>query len=306
MGSLFAARLTKLADVTLIGHWPAQITAVQQNGLTLIQPDGQQQTVTPAITNNPTEAAPADIAFILVKSSQTQKAAHTAAAVLKPEGTAVTLQNGLGNGEKLMAVLGRERVIQGVTSEGATLVTPGVVRHAGPGLTYLADQPRSRLVAQLLQQAGFQVKISADVNSLLWGKLVINTAINPLTAVLDVPNGYLAENPAARAIMEAAARETAQVAQAAGISLPFAEPEQEALAVARATAANVSSMLQDVRRGAPTEIEAICGAVIRYGRRHNIATPINQALYRLVCALEIYQQTKEKSEDKEHESDRRH
>ena len=286
LGSLFAARLYDVIPVTMLGHWPEQITAINQHGLTLIQPDGRRRTYPVPITNNPTHVPPADLAFILVKSSQTEQAAHLAQTVLKPDGLALTLQNGLGNGEKLTAVLGQDRVIQGVTSEGAAMQTPGVVRHAGHGQTHLAEQPRTTPIVALLRQAGFQVESSQNVDSLLWGKLAINTAINPLTAVLRVPNGYLAENEAAQAVMAAAARETAEVAAARGIHLPYPDAAQQALSVAQATAANHSSMLQDILRGAPTEIEAICGEVIRYGRRHVVPTPINEALYHLVRALE--------------------
>ena len=286
LGSLFAARLYEVASVTMLGHWPEQITAVTQQGLTLIQPDGRRRTCPVPITNNPANVPPADLALILVKSSQTEQAAHLAQTVLKPDGVALTLQNGLGNGEKLAAVLGQERVIQGVTSEGAAMPAPGIVRHAGHGQTWLAEQPSATLIVTLLQQAGFQVKSSQNVDSLLWGKLAVNTAINPLTAVLRVPNGWLAENEAARAVMAEAARETARVAAARGIRLPYPDAAQQALRVAQATAANRSSMLQDILRGVPTEIEAICGEVIRYGRRCAVPTPVNEALYHLVCALE--------------------
>ncbi|HID52696.1 MAG TPA: 2-dehydropantoate 2-reductase [Anaerolineae bacterium] len=286
LGSLFAARLYDVAPVTMLGHWPEQITAVSQHGLTLIQPDGRRRTYPLPITNNPADVPPADLALILVKSCQTEQAAHLAQTVLKPDGLALTLQNGLGNGEKLAAVLGQERVIQSVTSEGAAMVAPGLVRHAGHGQTHLAEQPGGAPIVTLLRQAGFQVESNRNVASLLWGKLVVNTAINPLTAVLNVLNGYLAENEAARDIMVAAARETARVAAALGIRLPYPDAAQQALSVAQATAVNHSSMLQDIRRGAPTEIEAICGEVIRYGRLHAIPTPVNKALYHLVRALE--------------------
>lgn len=291
LGSLFAARLHDVAPVTMLGHWPEQITAVSQHGLILIQPDGRHRTCPVSITNNPINVPPADLVFILVKSYQTEQAAHLAQIVLKPDGLALTLQNGLGNGEKLTAVLGKNRVILGVTSEGASMTAPGIVRHAGHGQTHLAEQPGARPIVTLLRQAGFQVESSQNLDSLLWGKLVVNTAINPLTAVLRVPNGWLAENEVARAVMAAAAGETARVATALGISLPYPDAAQQALSVAQATAVNHSSMLQDIRRGAPTEIEAICGEVIRYGRLHAVPTPVNEALYHLVCALENKKET---------------
>ena len=130
-----------------------------------------------------------------------------------------------------------------------------------------------------------QVDVIPDANALVWGKLVVNAAINPLTALLGVPNGALLERPAARRVMATLARETAAVARALGISLPFGDPVARAEDVARHTAANRSSMFQDVKRGAPTEIDAICGAIFRAGEARGVAAPVNWAMWQLVSAL---------------------
>jgi 2-dehydropantoate 2-reductase len=137
-------------------------------------------------------------------------------------------------------------------------------------------------VANLFNQAGLTTHLVDNVDGLVWGKLAVSCGINPLTALLGVPNGFLAENESAKQVMMAAARETAVVAQTLDITLPFPDAGQRALEVAQATAANHSSMLQDISRGAPTEIEAICGAVIKYGRNAHIPTPINEKLLQLV------------------------
>jgi 2-dehydropantoate 2-reductase len=123
-----------------------------------------------------------------------------------------------------------------------------------------------------------------DAQSLIWGKLVINAAINPLTALLRVPNGRLLEIPAAHDLMKALATEVAQVAGAEHIPLPFADPVAAAEDVARRTAPNHSSMLQDILRGAPTEIDAICGAVVRIGQQHRLESPVNWTCWKLVKA----------------------
>jgi 2-dehydropantoate 2-reductase len=136
-----------------------------------------------------------------------------------------------------------------------------------------------------LKSANFQVEIVEDAQSLVWGKLVINAAINPLTALLRVPNGELLERPSAREMMGRLASEAAQVAQAEKIRLPFSNPIAATEEVARKTAANHSSMLQDVLRGAPTEIDAICGAVVQVAQKHNIQTPANWACWKLIKAI---------------------
>jgi 2-dehydropantoate 2-reductase len=140
-------------------------------------------------------------------------------------------------------------------------------------------------IEEALRSADFHVNIVDDAQSLIWGKLVINAAINPLTAILRVPNGRLLELPAAREMMKALALETARVAEAENIRLPFPDPIAAAEEVAHRTAANHSSMLQDVLRGAPTEIEAICGAVVTIGQKYDMDTPINWACWKLVKAI---------------------
>ena len=210
--------------------------------------------------------------------------------VLSPNGMALTLQNGVGNLERLTAVLGQNRASLGITSEGAALLEPGVLRHAGSGHTTIADASEAAIPPQeivaLFQAAGFATSLSANVDGLVWGKLAVNAGINPLTAVLQVPNGFLAENDAARALMTLAAQEVAAVAAAQNIQLPFADAAAQALAVAQATAANQSSMRQDLMNGRPTEIEAICGAVVAAGQRLGVATPVNLVLQTAVRQAE--------------------
>ena len=109
--------------------------------------------------------------------------------------------------------------------------------------------------------------------------------INPLTALLRITNGELLSRPLARKVMSSLARETAEVAKAEHVHLPFSNPVDAAEDVARKTATNISSMFQDVRRGAPTEIDAICGAVTMRGERHGIRTPYNRACWQLVRAM---------------------
>lgn len=285
MALLFGARLGMAGyPVTLLGHWHAGIEAVRTRGIRLFTPDGQLQQVTVDAVTTPEAVRGTRLALVLVKSWQTERAAQDLARCLAEDGLAVTLQNGLGNRQILAHWLGAERVTQGVTTYGATLLGPGEVRLGGVGKIALAEHPRLAPLFQALQEAGFQVELSADLSGLIWGKLVINAAINPLTALLDVPNGVLLTSPAARALMAALAEETAAVARTLGVTLPFSNAAEAAAEVARQTAANLSSMLQDLRRGAPTEITAICGAVVQQAQALGISAPLNWTMWQLVQA----------------------
>jgi 2-dehydropantoate 2-reductase len=137
---------------------------------------------------------------------------------------------------------------------------------------------------EALRAAAFTVNVVPDALSLAWGKLVINAAINPLTALLHVPNGELLERSEARSLMNALAREAAAVAAAEGVSLLFEDAAVVSEEVAHRTAANHSSMFQDIQRGAPTEIDAICGVIVRRGEEHGVPTPVNWAMWQLVKA----------------------
>ena len=287
MGSLFAARLAAAGHaVTMLGSWQAGLEAIRSNGISLIDAAGMERRLPVRVTDDPLECAGAKYALVLVKAWQTERAARQLAEFLPPEGLAVTLQNGLGNRETLIQSLGPGRVALGVTTSGATLTRPGQVKTGGEGPISIEQNPALGPLVDALRSADFKVQIVQEARSLIWGKLVINSAINPLTALLRVPNGELLARPSARALMQALADETAQVARAENINLPFSDPAAAAEDVADRTAANRSSMLQDIQRGAPTEIDAICGAIVEIAQKHGIPTPANWTCWQLVRALQ--------------------
>lgn len=283
MACLFGARLAPHAQVTLLGTWAEGLRAVQRDGIRL-EENGRARQVRVRATSEVSDCAGATQALVLVKSWQTARAARQLSQCLSPEGVALTLQNGLGNLEILEAELGAERAALGVTTTGATLLGPGWARAGGSGPTHLAAHPRLEPLAALLQDAGFEVHPTEDLQGLVWGKLAVNAGINPLTALLEIPNGELLARSGARELMRATAQEAAAVVAAKGLQLPYADAAARAEEVAERTASNVSSMLQDIRRGAPTEIDAINGAVVQEGEQAGVPTPLNWALWKLVRA----------------------
>ena len=286
LASLFAARLAQAGcDVTMLGTWKEGLNAIRTNGIRLIDSNGREHQFKVQVTDNTRDCLVTKHALVLVKAWQTERAAEQLKDCLVQDGLAVTLQNGLGNRETLIQSLSLDRVLLGVTTTGATLLGPGLVKAGGEGLISIERNPALGPLEAALISANFQVRIVEDALSLIWGKLVINCAINPLTALLKVKNGQLLERPSARLMMGKLADETAQVAKAEHIELPFQDPVAAAEDVARRTAANQSSMLQDVLRAAPTEIDAICGAVVKTAEKHGIATPMNWACWQLVKAL---------------------
>ena len=270
----------------MLGTWKNGLKALQENGARIVDANGNERAYKVHATDDPREVSGAKHALVLVKSWQTERAARSVEGIIWPDdGLAITLQNGMGNKETLIRDLGTDRVSLGITTTGATLLGPGLVKMGGEGIISLEQNQALGPLEAALRSSNFNLQIVDDAQSLIWGKLVINAAINPLTALLQVPNGELLSRPKARKVMGALARETAEVAKAEHVHLPFSNPVDAAEDVARKTAANLSSMFQDVRRGAQTEIDAICGAVTMRGEKHGIRTPYNRACWRLVRAI---------------------
>lgn len=282
LGTLFTARLVGAgASVAVTGTWPEALAALAADGATI---DDGTAAFSVAVEVVPRAelagVASFDLALVLVKSRQTPEVAPLAAAAVGGEGLAVTLQNGLGSYELLRQAAGAERAAAGVSFVGAMLLGPGRVRPAGGNHVVLGGPAsatgRLEKLAALLRRAGFGADVTADLERERWMKLAINCAINPLGALLGVPNGELA-GEAWRTLTEEIAREAGRVASARGIDLG-ADPGERVISGARMTAGNVCSMLQDVRGGRLTEIDDLNGRVVDEGRELGVDVPLNARL----------------------------
>jgi 2-dehydropantoate 2-reductase len=201
----------------------------------------------------------------------------------------------LGNLEAIAPMVNPEKIIGGVTSHGATLINTGHIRYAGKGDTIIGrmnqqiDDDLSQ-IANLLSEAGIETKVSSDVEGTIWSKLIINAAINPLTAITRLKNGQLLESEETRRLLDLVAEESGEIVKLAGISLVYSEIKSKVYDVCEATAQNTSSMLQDILRGRRTEIDAINGAIVKKAKDLNINAPVNEMLTCLVKTLENYNQ----------------
>jgi 2-dehydropantoate 2-reductase len=286
MASLFAARLAAIGiNVIMLGTWAESIQALNRVGVIYIDTEGREHKFPVEATDDPNKCKGIKYAIVLVKSHQTARVAEQLANCLADDGSALTLQNGLDNRDVLAEALGAQRVEAGVTTLGATLIKPGTVRHGGEGVISVGKNKRVQPLIEKLSMAGLVVQIVDNTDSLIWGKLVINASINPLTAILRVPNGGLLSNPSARSLLGLLAEETTMVASANGVDLPFPDPVETVEKVARRTAKNYSSMLKDILRGSQTEVDAINGAIMRIGEECNVPVQLNRAMWLLVNAI---------------------
>lgn len=289
MGCLFAARLkTAGHDVTLLDYKPERAERIRLQGIEVTGVTGEFRVAVPAVAGRGPDDA--DVAVICVKAVNTAAAAGEIKPWLSPAARVLTLQNGLGNVEILEEVFGRGRVLGGVTSEAATLLGPGRIRHAGRGQTHMgALAPGPGPVAGIVSafnSAGFETHAAEDVEGLIWGKLIVNVGINALTALTRLRNGRLPDVEGAREVMAEAVGEAEAVARARGVRLPYPDPLKRVIEVCRSTAENVASMLQDILNERKTEVDFINGAIDREGSNLAIHTPVNRTLARLIRAIE--------------------
>jgi 2-dehydropantoate 2-reductase len=285
LAGLFGTLLSPYAEIRLLGTWQPAIQAINRDGLRLERPGGNLVTRLPA-TDRWEVCADTDFAIVLVKSYQTQIAANQAARILRKDGVAVSLQNGLGNCDVLSAAVGPERAAGGITTMGATVIAPGVVCFGGDGITWFERHTRIAPLFDLFLKAGLQADITDDLPALQWGKLVINSGMNTLTALLHIQNEGLIRNEATRALYLDIIQETASIAKSIGINLPYQDAIAMAIDVATRTGANRSSMLQDIENGRQTEIDSITLPIIQAAKQAGVPCPHNEMMYRMIRAEE--------------------
>jgi len=291
IGSVFGGRLAAAGHaVWLIHRRPEVVDAIQRNGLHLTTPGGDERIHLQA-TLDPAAAGPADLVLILTKSNDTRAAAETACALVGSSTSVLTLQNGLGNLETIGDVLGSERCLMGMTYVGAAVRGPGHAALTAPGPTFVGEptgslSERVEHLAAAFSEAGLPTQATDRLWDLVWGKLVINASLNATCALTDANGTTALGSEAAYRWLGLVAEETARVAAALGINLPYADPAERVRQHCRDVGASKPSMLQDMLRERPTEIDAINGAVVRAGQQFGVPTPYNLALLLLVRARE--------------------
>lgn len=288
MGCLFGGFLQKAkCRVTLIDTHSETVEAIAGRGIVIVDAGSERQITGVAATLDYTAVRDADLVLVLVKSGATAKAVKAAAPFLSEGVLMLTLQNGLGNVEKLCGSVGAANVVAGTTGSGATTLGPGHVRLAGIAETVIGEldgslSDRIALVRDLFILAGLPTRVTSSINSVLWTKLLANAGINAIAALTGLRNGEIPECSEAAALMEAAVMEAAAVAKASGVFLNVDDPVAYVRHVAAMTAGNDASMLQDVRKKRATEIDAINGEIVRRGEALNVPTQVNAMLASLV------------------------
>lgn len=291
MGCLFAAYLSKSKEeVWLLDKNKDKALKIKKQGIIIEGTNGNWVAEVKA-SSDVKEIGQADLVILGVKSYHTKEAIVSAKFLIGERTKVLTLQNGIGNVEIIGEIVGSEKVIGGVTNQGATLINTGHIKHNGKGETIIGRidgtiPVEMRGIREVFNKVGLETRISRDIKSLLWSKLIINVGINALTALTQLPNGKLVEFEGTKRILREAVLEAVRIAKRKKIKLIYEDPLAKVEAVCEATSANISSMLQDILRKKQTEIDYINGVIVRLGQELGIAVPVNSTLVDLIKTIE--------------------
>jgi 2-dehydropantoate 2-reductase len=289
VGSLFAAHLATLEDVEVWAYDVVEehVAAINAHGLRLT---GRAELVAAVkASTDPSAIPPCDFGIVATKSMFTA-AAIAATAHAFSDGAVCSVQNGVGNEELIAEHV--PRVIRGTTFPAGRVTAPGVVQMDVAGDTWIGpfeEQPASTeevaALADAMTRGGMPAKALADARGAQWTKLIFNAASNPLGALTGLTQGRLCELPATRALISGLVAEGVAVAAALGITLD-SDPEALIDHSAQVAYDHRASMLQDAQAHRRTEIDALNGGIARFGARHGVPTPLNDAMVALITGME--------------------
>ena len=270
IGSLYAALLARGGrDVFLLDHREERAARLTSEGITVH--DGDEAWHIPVTSS--TRAADfgvADAVCVCTKAYQTASAVSGIAPLVDPDTILVSLQNGLGNIE-ILAGMDPSHCVCGSTGMGALLDETGTLRWTGHGTTQLAPFEKTPVahaetIRRLLVEAGCECEVLPDAESMLWGKLVINAAINPITALYGITNGDLLKHDEARERAFAAAREARMIADTKGITLPYDDVVAAVTDICQRTSSNRSSTRSCFRGTSSGRTTTISSSIYRSAR----------------------------------------
>ncbi|VWD34468.1 2-dehydropantoate 2-reductase [Burkholderia lata] len=303
LGCAIGATLTEGGHETwLIDRSPAHVNAMRTQGLRVDDASGSRKVQVRA-TTRPDEAGVAEVVVVLVKSFHTDAAIRSAQALVGPETTVLSLQNGLGHEDILADAVGRERVLAGKTYVGGVLRGTGHIESGVVGKQTIIGEldgrltDRVRRIAEAFSNAGLETQVSGNIVGTMWDKLLVNVATGALTGITSLTYGQLYDEPLLKATSLAAVAEAIAAAKAAGVTLSMTDPEQAwTLAAEGLPAAFKTSMLQSLEKGSMTEIDFINGSVVRWGARHGVPTPVNATLVACIKGIERAMADRQKAE----------
>jgi 2-dehydropantoate 2-reductase len=281
IGSVYAVKLSARHPVTVVVRRD-HADAIRAGGLRLIG----RETLTARVdaVTEVASIAPGTIILLTTKVNASDTALRPIVDLLRDDTVIVCVQNGLDSeGVARRAVRDRCLVVRAITQFGAIFQAPGLINYTSPGYTLLEDGPRSAAIAAMLTASGLDGRVSPDIRTEIWRKLIYNCVINPITAITGTEVGGIAD-PRLDPLKQLVIDECLAVARTQGVEfdLDFLSNITEVFSASR----TIASMRQDLMRGRPTEIDHMNGAVADLGGRAGIACPVNAALAAIIKAMD--------------------
>lgn len=291
MGMLFGGYLSQENSVWLLDVDQSRVDKINADGVAVREKDGRDRVFHPTAVSGPEGLPVMDLVLVFVKSMFTVDALDRNRALIGPDTYLMTLQNGAGHEAKLLQFTDRAHVVIGSTQHNASVLENGHTYHGGTGITSISllDGKNEAVahIAESFTACGFPCITSRDVKRQIWTKLFTNTAASALTAVLQVPLGFLYDNPHGRFLMGELCREAVMVANAEGIAqFDEAEVIQGVEAVCRNARDGYTSIYADIRGGRRTEVDTISGSVLEAAKTMGLSTPYHEMVVQMIHALE--------------------
>ncbi len=285
MGSVYAGLMAEAGHETwAVDIWQDHVDAINKTGLRVEGASGDRVVQGINATSNADDVGNCDLYVLATKASGVGAAAKTIAPLMGSESIVITIQNGLGAGERIAQFMETTRVLLGVADGfGASMKGPGHVHHNAMNLIRVGAMnggmtERLERITGVWQQAGFTAKAFEDIDQLIWGKYICNVAFSGPCTVFDYTLGELMADPAVWSIAQGCALEVYALGQARDIAFTFDDPIEYVTAFGNKMPDARPSMLLDHHAERPSEIDAINGMAVELGRQLGIPTPYNEVL----------------------------
>lgn len=291
MGCLYGAYLSRKHEVIMLDSFDKQVEAINQNGITVLEEDGTENKFTnvkACISGEYKEAA--DLVVVFVKSTFTEDALRDNKKLFGDKTLVMTLQNGAGNDRKIAKYVNKKNIIIGTSKHNSVNLGGGKVRHSGSGETTIGSNLENNTnldkIQTILEESGFKVEKTNDIQRVIWSKLFVNLSINTFTAITRAPIGSMIENKYAWDFAEKMICEAVDVAEADGTHFSYREVLNMVHHVCEDAGKGYSSMSQDVMNCRLTEIDAINGAIVEQAKLYNVKVHYNSLIVDLIHAIE--------------------
>lgn len=288
MGSIYAARLAEAGhDVWAVDMWEAHVDAINAQGLRVEGPDGVILSKSLRATRQLSDAGPCDLYVIATKASGVATSAQAIAKAIPANAVVLTIQNGLGAGERIAAHLPAHHVMLGVAEGfGASMAGPGTARHTSMkqirlGMMSGGADPRLEEVANVWRSGGFTIETYEDIEQLIWEKLLCNVTLSGPCTIFGCNVAELRADPERWQVALGCMREAYAVGRTKGVEFSFDDADAYVTAFAERVGTAKPSMLQDFEAGRLSELDAINGAIPPLASQFDIPTPYNNT----VCAV---------------------